>query len=54
LIAPLSALGNGVAVEPGLHRFELRHDDYFSSYLELALTRAERKRVAVEMSPLLP
>jgi hypothetical protein len=54
LVAPLSALGAGIAVEPGVHRFELRRDDYFSSYLELQLARAERKRVAMEMSPILP
>lgn len=54
LVAPLASLARGIAVEPGVHRFELRHDDYFSSYLELRLARAERKRVAVEMSPILP
>jgi hypothetical protein len=53
-IAPLDALRGGVAVEPGLHRFELRHDDFFSSYLELTLARAERTQVAVEMAPVLP
>ncbi|HEX2688597.1 MAG TPA: hypothetical protein VHN14_18345 [Kofleriaceae bacterium] len=53
-VAPLNALGGGVAVEPGLHRFELRHDDYFSSYLELQLMRAERTQVAIEMAATLP
>jgi hypothetical protein len=53
-IAPLAALRGGVAVEPGSHRFELRHEGYFSSYLELTLARAERKSVAIEMAPLLP
>jgi hypothetical protein len=53
-IAPLHAVGGGIAVEPGFHRFELRHDDYFSSYLELDLSRAERKRVEMEMAPVLP
>jgi hypothetical protein len=53
-IAPLSVLGGGVAVEPGVHRFELRHEDYFSSYLELQLARAERKKVAMEMAAILP
>lgn len=54
LLAPLSALGGGIAVDPGIHRFELRHDDYFSRYLELTLGRAERKSVTVEMAPVLP
>jgi hypothetical protein len=53
-IAPLDVLRGGVAVEPGAHRFELRHEDYFSTYLELALARAERKRIAIEMAAILP
>lgn len=53
-IAPLTALGGGVAVEPGVHRFELRHDDYFSSYLELTLGKAERRKVAMDLAPVLP
>jgi len=53
-IGPLGALRGGVAVEPGTHRFELRHDDYFSSYLELTLARAEKKQIALEMAPVLP
>lgn len=53
-IAPLTALGGGVAVEPGVHRFELRHDDYFSSYLELSLGKAEHRKVAMDLAPVLP
>jgi hypothetical protein len=53
-IAPLDALGGGVAVEPGTHRLELRHEDYFSSYLELRVTRAERKKITVDMAAILP
>jgi hypothetical protein len=53
-IAPLAAVGAGIAVEPGTHRFELRHEDYFSSYLELDLVRAERKQVAMDLAPVLP
>ena len=53
-VAPLDAVGGGIAVEPGFHRFELRRDDYFSSYLELDLARAERRRVQLEMAPVLP
>lgn len=54
LVAPLSALGGGLAVEPGVHRLELRHEEYFSSYLELPLARAERKTVSLHMAPILP
>lgn len=53
-IAPLQALRGGVAVVPGVHRFELRHDDYFSSYLVLKVARAERRSVAMELAPILP
>lgn len=53
-IAPLKALGGGVAVTPGTHRFELRHDDYFSAYLELTVGRADRKTIAMELAPVLP
>ena len=53
-IAPLDALAGGVAVEPGTHRFELRRDEYFSSYLELRLVRAERKKLIMDMAPTLP
>jgi len=53
-VAPLDALPGGVALDPGAHRLELRHEDYFSSYLELTLARSERKKVAVELQPVLP
>lgn len=53
-VAPLDALGGGVALEPGTHRVELRHEDYFSSYLELRVARAEHKKIAVDMAAILP
>lgn len=53
-VTPLDAAGGGIAVTPGVHRFELRHEDYFSSYLELTLARAERKKVSMELAPILP
>lgn len=52
--ATLDRMRGGIAVTPGVHRFELRHDDYFSSYLELTLQKAERKQVSMEMAPILP
>jgi len=54
LVGPLHAVRAGIAVEPGFHRFELRRDDYFSSYLELELARAERRGVRMELAPVLP
>jgi hypothetical protein len=53
-IAPLDALRGGIALAPGRHRVELRHEDYFSRYLELAVARAERKRLALDLAAILP
>jgi len=53
-VTPLDAAGGGIAVAPGKHRFELRHEDYFSSYLELDLAKAERRKVSMELAPILP
>lgn len=53
-VAPLDAIGGGFAVAPGVHRVELRREAYFSGYLELTLARAERRRVALELAPILP
>ena len=53
-VTPLDAAGGGIAVTPGTHRFELRHEDYFSSYLELTLAKAERRKVTMELVPVLP
>jgi hypothetical protein len=53
-IAPLDALRGGIAVDPGAHRLELRREDYFSSYLELELARAERRKIALDMAAILP
>jgi hypothetical protein len=54
LVAPLDALGGGVAIEPGAHRLELRHEDYFSRYVELSVARAERKQLTLDMAAILP
>jgi len=54
LVGPLSAVRGGIAVDPGKHRVELRHDDYFSRYVELDLHKAERKKLSLEMAPVLP
>jgi hypothetical protein len=53
-IAPLDALRGGIALPPGLHRVELRHEDYFSRYLELAVARAERTQLALDLAAILP
>ena len=53
-ITTLDAARGGIALSPGAHRFELRRDDFFSSYLELQLGTAERKKVSMAMAPVLP
>jgi hypothetical protein len=53
-VGPISLLRGGVAVAPGKHRLELRHDDYFSRYLEVELQRAERRTLEITMAPILP
>ena len=47
-------LKGGLAFEAGKHRLELRHDDYFSRYVELDLKRAERKKLELDLAPVLP
>jgi len=53
-VAPVGVLRAGVAVDPGPHRIELRHDDFFSRYIELELHRAEKKPLQLDLSPVLP
>jgi hypothetical protein len=47
-------LRGGLAFEAGKHRLELRHEDYFSRYVELDLKRSERKKLDLDMAPVLP
>lgn len=53
-IGPIGVLKGGIAVVPGKHRIEVRRDDYFSRYVELDLQRAERKKLEIELKPVLP
>jgi len=53
-VGNVGMLRGGVAIEPGVHRIEIRHDDYFSHYAELTLGAGERKRIAVQLAPVLP
>jgi hypothetical protein len=53
-VGPVRVVRGGIAVDPGKHRLELRHDDYYSAYVELDLERAERKKLQLEMAPILP
>lgn len=53
-IGPIAGLRGGVALEPGKHRFELRHDDYFSHYEELDLAPHQNVQLDIELAPILP
>jgi hypothetical protein len=53
-VAPVALLRRGIAVDPGRHRLELRHDDFFSRYVELDLHRAEKRPLELNMAPVLP
>lgn len=53
-VAPLDVLRGGVAIAPGSHRLELRHERYLSSYLELEVGRGERKQISLDMAAILP
>ena len=53
-VGPINVLHGGIAVDPGKHRVELRHDDYFSRYAELDLHRSEKKQLDLDMAPVLP
>ncbi|HTL32096.1 MAG TPA: hypothetical protein VL326_03165 [Kofleriaceae bacterium] len=53
-IGPAGGLKGGFAVVPGKHRLELRHDDYFARYVELDAKRAERRKLEIELAPVLP
>ncbi|HEY5950690.1 MAG TPA: PEGA domain-containing protein [Kofleriaceae bacterium] len=51
---PVKLLRGGLAFEAGHHRLELRHEDYFSRYVELDLARAEKKQLKLDLAPVLP
>jgi hypothetical protein len=53
-IGPIGSLKGGVAVPPGVHRFELRDDNHFSHYEELTLAPRDRKVLDVHLAPVLP
>jgi len=53
-VGPVNVVRAGIAMVAGKHRLELRHDDYFSRYVDLDLQRAERKQLQLPMAPVLP
>jgi hypothetical protein len=53
-LAPVSLLRGGVALPPGEHRLELRHEGYLGRFLEVKLAPAERRRIDARLFPILP
>jgi hypothetical protein len=53
-LAQLRDLRGGVALAPGRHQVELRHDRYHAYYGEVELGRGQRLRLAVELAEALP
>jgi hypothetical protein len=53
-VGRVGLLRGGVAVSAGVHHLELRDDCCWSSYLEVTLARAERRKVTMELLPILP
>jgi hypothetical protein len=53
-IGGLESLRGGVAIDAGSHRVEVKHDDYFAYYALLELKAGERRRLEVELAPMLP
>lgn len=53
-VGMLGMLHGGLAMDPGHHRVELDHTEYFSRYAELSLARAQRVKLDLEMKPVLP
>lgn len=47
-------LRGGIALEPGAHRLELHQDGFHPHYQDLELAVAERRRLAIELAPVLP
>ena len=53
-IGAVGELRGGVAIDPGPHRLELRHEAYFVHYQELDLAPGQRLTLTIELAPLLP
>jgi len=53
-VGAVSFVKAGMALDPGKHRLELRHDDYFSRFAELDLHKAEKRQLDLDLAPVLP
>jgi hypothetical protein len=53
-IGGLESLRGGIAIEAGTHRIEVRHDDYFAYYDEVAVKAGEKRKLDIDLAPVLP
>jgi hypothetical protein len=53
-VAQLRDLRGGVALPPGHHQIELRHDTYHAYYGDIHLGTGQRLRLEVELAEILP
>lgn len=53
-VAQVRDLAGGLALAPGRHQIELRHERYHATYEEVELGRGQRLRVELAMAEALP
>lgn len=53
-VGEVSQAKGGVALEPGTHRIEIRHDRFHTHYREVTVTAKQRMTIDVELAEELP
>lgn len=53
-ISEIGRLRGGIALSPGDHRIELRHDDYHTHYAEITVVARERRALEISLAERLP
>ena len=53
-VAQVRDLGGGLALSPGRHQIELRHERYHATYQEVVLARGQRLRLDLALAEALP
>jgi hypothetical protein len=53
-VGHVRSLRGGVALSPGAHRIEIRHDGYHTHYEVLTVAARERRTLTVDLAQILP
>ena len=53
-VAQVRDLAGGLAVPPGRHQIELRHERYHATYREVEVARGQRLRIDIALAEALP